>query len=102
MGNELTISSRAFFKCPLLKRVDVPSLAKLSKYSFGYEKASVDGTYDGFTLGVYSGSKAYNYAKSSFINYELLNEIAIEEGDVASRTYTEDRRAQVWTPVQES
>lgn len=90
MGNELTISSRAFFKCPLLKRVDVPSLAKLSKYSFGYEKASVDGTYDGFTLGVFSGSKAYNYAKSSFINYELLNEIAIEEGDVASRTYTED------------
>ena len=79
-----------FFKCPLLKRVDVPSLAKLSKYSFGYEKASVDGTYDGFTLGVYSGSKAYNYAKSSFINYKLLNEIAIEEGDVASRTYTED------------
>lgn len=31
MGNELTISSRAFFKCPLLKRVDVPSLGKAFK-----------------------------------------------------------------------
>ena len=90
MGSELTISSRAFLKCPALKRVDVPSLAKLSKYSFGFEKASVDGTYEDFTIGVYSGSKAYDYAKSSFINYEFINEITINEGDVASRTYTSD------------
>lgn len=106
MGSAVTVSTRAFFKCPMLKRVDIPSLAKLSSYSFGYQKASVDGTYDDFTLGVFSGSKAYDYAKKSFINYELLNEIDIEEGDEVSRTFTDDNLSEImiykFTPASSS
>lgn len=94
MGAQGSVSQRAFFKCPSLKRVDIPSGFKLSPYSFGYKSASVDGTYDGFTLGVFSGSKAYDYAKGHYIDYVLLNEIEINEGDSALRTYTSDNLTQ--------
>lgn len=94
MGAQATVSQRAFFKCPNLKRVDIPSGFKLYSYSFGYKSASVDGTYDGFTLGVFSGSKAYDYAKGHYIDYVLLNEIEINESDSALRTYTSDNPAQ--------
>ena len=94
MGAQATVYQRAFFKCPNLKRVDIPSGVKLYSYSFGYKNASVDGTYDDFKLGVFSGSKAYDYAKGHYIDYVLLNEIEINEGDSALRTYTSDNLTQ--------
>ena len=87
MGSGISIDRNAFLKCQSLKRVDVPRYATIGAYAFGHKSESKGAVYDDFVLGVYSDSRAYTFAKNSFLSYAFLTSMNIYENDVLPCSY---------------
>lgn len=93
MNSNVSIGSKAFFRCRSLKNVSVPKRAKLYSYSFGYRNANVGSIYSDFVMNVYRDSPAYTYAVNKIVNpdnYNIINEMNIYDGDIIDCEYFDD------------
>ncbi|MCH5320333.1 MAG: leucine-rich repeat protein [Eubacterium sp.] len=87
LNASLTIGKRAFFACSSLKSITVPKRATLSSYSLGFYSASKGSVYKEFVMNVYRDSPAYTYAVNNIVNYNIINEMEIKEGQSIACTY---------------
>lgn len=84
----VSISQSAFIGCKNLKSVNLPMYASCGTTSLGYIGTS--SKTDGFTLGVFKDSLAYNYALGNGIAYTLLDEIPLSCGIKYDNSFTDD------------
>ena len=84
----VTISEKAFFKCPELKQMSIPLNAKLMTCSVGFTDGDV--VQDGFVVSAFADSPAYTYAKKYLIKVNTLNEMVIHQGADINREYFSD------------
>lgn len=103
MNASVTIAKRAFFACSSLKSITVPKRATLSSYSLGFYSASKGSVYKDFVMNIYRDSTAYTYAVNNIVNYNIINEMKIKEGQSIACTYYDnsfdDDMIFVFTPV---
>ena len=84
------INKKAFFKCSSLKDVTLPKRAQMLSYSFGFYDDSRGSVYSDFVMNIYRDSPAYTYATSNIVNYNIINEMVIKEGQSIDCTYYTD------------
>ncbi|MGN0522441.1 MAG: leucine-rich repeat domain-containing protein [Eubacterium sp.] len=90
---KVTLSKRAFYSCSSLKEITVPKRASLSSYSIGYYNTVAGSVYEDLIMYVYRNSPAHAYAEKNLINYVILDEAPIKEGDRIDCTYYSDTDA---------
>lgn len=98
----VTVSEKAFFKCPELTEMSIPFNAKLMACSVGFTDGDV--VQQGFTVNAYADSAAYTYAKKYLINVNTLDEMIIKQGADINRKYfsdnLNDKMVFIFTPEQ--
>ena len=84
---KVTIGKKAFVGCESLSVITLPRQATLSAYAYGYKRDAAGAVYDNVLMRVYRDSKAYEYAQSNAIDYELISDMELYQGAVISRTF---------------
>ncbi len=90
MNMQVSIYRRAFTGCSSLTEITLPKGATLGNYAYGYQKAQNGKTYDDVLMRVYRDSPAYDYANSNLIDYELISDMELFQGETAQRTFYSD------------
>ncbi len=90
LNASMTIGRRAFFACSSLKSITIPKRAEVSSYSFGFYSASRGSVYRDFVMNVYRDSPAYTYAVKNIVNYNIISEMEIKEGQSIGCAYYDD------------
>ncbi len=90
LNASMTIGRRAFFACSGLKSITIPKRAELSSYSLGFYDASRGSVYRDFVMNVYRDSPAYTYAVKNIVDYNIINEMEIKEGQSIECAYYDD------------
>ena len=90
MYSNLAIGRRAFFACANLKSITIPKRASLSSYSLGFYSESRGSVYKDFVMNVYRDSPAYTYAVKNIVNYNIISEMEIKEGQSIECEYYGD------------
>lgn len=103
MYSDVSIGRKAFLNCTALNNVSVPKRAQLMSYSLGFYDDQRGCVYDDFVMAVYRDSAAYTYAVNNIVDYTIINEMTITEGQTVLCSYYrdsyEDDMVFIFTPL---